>query len=164
MINLLLCDWLVSPRARESKTVLDSVFHAADSGFQVLDSSLCQRNLDSGFQFISMIPDSGFLKLYSGFQSPGFMILRTKISRFPKSLFPYGSCLTTAPLQKYLLLNLSFDCFLEAVSLACFTFSLLTFINQISPHVGYRSGFRDPGIFAFGIRNPENSCLLDSKS
>ena len=45
VINLLLCDWLVSPRARVSKTVLDSVFHAVDSGFQVLNSSLCQRNL-----------------------------------------------------------------------------------------------------------------------
>ena len=33
-----------------SKTVLDSGFHAVDSGFQVLDSSLCQWNLDSGFQ------------------------------------------------------------------------------------------------------------------
>ena len=52
----------VSPRARESKTVLDSGFHAVDSGFQVLDSSpfywifffsfyfICHWNLDSGFQ------------------------------------------------------------------------------------------------------------------
>ena len=38
-----------SPHIRESKTVLDSEFHAVDSGFQVLDSNLCQRNLDSGF-------------------------------------------------------------------------------------------------------------------
>ena len=28
----------------------DSVFHAVDSGFQVLDSSLFQWNLDFGFQ------------------------------------------------------------------------------------------------------------------
>ena len=34
---------VLSPNVRESKTVLDS-------GFQVLDSSLCQWNLDSGFQ------------------------------------------------------------------------------------------------------------------
>ena len=35
----------VSPRARESKTVLNSGFHAVDSGFQVLDSSLSHWNL-----------------------------------------------------------------------------------------------------------------------
>ena len=34
----------------EFKTVLDSGFHAVDSRFQVLDSNLCQWNLDSGFQ------------------------------------------------------------------------------------------------------------------
>ena len=33
---------------RESKTVLDSGLHAMDSGFQLLDSSLCQWTLDSG--------------------------------------------------------------------------------------------------------------------
>ena len=40
------------PRVRKSKTVLDSEFHAVDSGFQVLaiDSSLYQWNLDFGFQ------------------------------------------------------------------------------------------------------------------
>ena len=41
----------LSPYERESKTVLDTGFHAADSGFQVLDSlnaSLCQWNLYSG--------------------------------------------------------------------------------------------------------------------
>ena len=32
------------------KTVLDSRFHAVDSGFHVLDSSLCQWNLDSRFR------------------------------------------------------------------------------------------------------------------
>ena len=40
----------VSPHVRESKTVLDSGFHAVDFGFQLLDSSLCRWNLDSGFQ------------------------------------------------------------------------------------------------------------------
>ena len=29
---------------------LDSGFHDTDSGFQVLDSNLCQWNLDSGFR------------------------------------------------------------------------------------------------------------------
>ena len=40
----------LSLHVRESKTVLDSGFHTVDSGFQVLDSSLCQWNLESGFQ------------------------------------------------------------------------------------------------------------------
>ena len=34
---------------REPKTVLDSGFHAVDSGIQVLNASLCQWNLDSIF-------------------------------------------------------------------------------------------------------------------
>ena len=42
----------LSPYVRESKTSWDSGFHAVDSGFQVLDSSLCQWNLDSGFQLL----------------------------------------------------------------------------------------------------------------
>ena len=41
---------VVPPNVRESKTVLDSGFHAEEFVFQVLDSSLCQWNLDSGFQ------------------------------------------------------------------------------------------------------------------
>ena len=36
---------------RESKTVLDSGFYSADSGFQVI-SIFCQWNLDSGFQSV----------------------------------------------------------------------------------------------------------------
>ena len=40
----------LSLHVRESKTVLDSGFHTVDSVFQVLDSSLCQWNLESGFQ------------------------------------------------------------------------------------------------------------------
>ena len=49
----------------------------------VLDSSPCQWNLqilDSNLQ-----KDSGFLKLYSGFQSPGFRILQ---ENFPKFWIP----------------------------------------------------------------------------
>ena len=38
------------PMSRESKTVLDSGPHAVDCGFHVLDSSLCQWKLDSGFR------------------------------------------------------------------------------------------------------------------
>ena len=152
MNNLLLCDWLVSPRARVSKTVLDSVFHAVDSGFQVLDSSLCQRNLEL-CQWNFRIP-------WAVFRIPKPRIHDSRSKNFTVSgiLIPLrflfeNSSITEIP-----------SCFLQAVSLACFTFSRLTFINQISPYVRYRSGFRDPGIFAFGIRNPEYSCLLDSKS
>ena len=32
----------ILPHVRESKTVLDSGFHAMDSRFQVLNASLCQ--------------------------------------------------------------------------------------------------------------------------
>ena len=72
------------PTVRESKTVLHSGFHAGDSWFQVLDSSLCQWNLDYGFQVrISAIPE-----LYSGFWSPEFRIPQTKISRIPETRFP----------------------------------------------------------------------------
>ena len=60
----------LSPHVRESKTVLESGFRTVDSGFQVLDSSICQENLDSGFQNLARIsdsisklfPDSGFHK------------------------------------------------------------------------------------------------------
>ena len=38
------------PQLNESKTVVDSGFQAGNSGFQVLDCSLCQWNLDSGSQ------------------------------------------------------------------------------------------------------------------
>ena len=40
----------LSLHVRESKTILDSGFHSVDSRFQVLDPSLCQWNLESGFQ------------------------------------------------------------------------------------------------------------------
>ena len=39
-----------SPLVRDSRTFLDSGFHAVDSGLQVPHSSLCQWNLDSGLQ------------------------------------------------------------------------------------------------------------------
>ena len=107
--------------------------------------------------------ESGLLELYSRFQSPGFQIPQAEISRIPEFGFPYCSYLKYAPLQKYLLLNLSFVCFLQHVFLAFFTCSRLTFTNQISPHVRHKSGFRDPGIFSFGFRNPESFCFLDPK-
>ena len=79
-----------------------------DFGFQTLDSSFCQWNLDSVFQSLvgfripwavfripkprisdsynctpdSKAQDSGFLQLYSGFQRPGFRI-PTAVLRIP---------------------------------------------------------------------------------
>ena len=41
-----------SPHGRESNAVLHSGFLAVDSKFKVLDSSLCQQILDSGFKFL----------------------------------------------------------------------------------------------------------------
>ena len=84
------------PHVRISKTVLDSGFQAVESGLQVLDSSLCQWNLDSGFQslvwfgILSCIPDSKAQD--SGFHKQSFPWLRIpeeKISWIPESKFPY---------------------------------------------------------------------------
>ena len=61
------------------KTVLDSGFHAVDSGLQILDSSLCEWNLDSGFQ--SLV----------GFRIP-WAVLRipqTQFSKIPDSTSKY---------------------------------------------------------------------------
>ena len=51
------------------------------------ERTLCQWNLDSGFQ---SLVESGFRKLYSGFQSQGFRIPREKFSLFqnPDALRP----------------------------------------------------------------------------
>ena len=64
-----------SPRVRESKTFLDSGFHAVDSGFQVIDSgSLCQWNLDSGLQSLAGLR---YLELDYRFHKQKFHILVT---------------------------------------------------------------------------------------
>ena len=117
---LSLCSLYVLPHERESRAVLDSGFHAADSRFQVtafqslsmelgfwipidcvipdstpwipdsgwLDSSLCQWNLDSGFQstvwfripwavfWIPKTQDSRFQKpKFSRFRNPDSLTL-----------------------------------------------------------------------------------------
>ena len=62
---------IISPDVRESRTVLDS-------GFQVLDSSLCQWSLaqDSGFYKQYIPGDSGFLnEKFPGFWNPGSLKL-----------------------------------------------------------------------------------------
>ena len=56
---------VIAHHTRESKTVLDSGFHAADFGFQLLDSSFCQWSLDSGFQSLegSATREAGFAQI-----------------------------------------------------------------------------------------------------
>ena len=74
------------PHVGESRTVLDTGFHVVDSGFQVLDFSLCQWNSNSAFQSLA---DSGFLELYSGFHKQKFSPSpnsTTKNSENPDSL------------------------------------------------------------------------------
>lgn len=61
---------------RESKTVFDSGFHAMDSRFQVLHSSLFKRKLDTGLQILDSrfqtLWDSGFCELDSRAQDSTF--------------------------------------------------------------------------------------------
>ena len=76
---------MCSPHVRETKTVLDSGFHAVDSGFQIS----CQWTLDSGFH---RKWDSGFIGLNSGFQSTGFQIPGTKICQILGSGWLYMGC------------------------------------------------------------------------
>ena len=80
----------LSSDEKESKTVLDSGFHTADSRFQVLDSSLCRWNLDSWFQYLlkfrilwavfripkPRIPDSSST-IFSGLESGFPYMMRT---------------------------------------------------------------------------------------
>ena len=69
-----------SAHVRESRTVLDSGSHAVDSEFQLLDSSRCQWNLDSGFQ--SLV---GFQIPWTVFRIPKARILDSTSKNFPHS-------------------------------------------------------------------------------
>ena len=82
---------------RESKHVLDSGLHAGDFGFQALDSSLCQWNLDFGFQSLW---DSDFLSCFRDSKAQdsdatskvfpaSYGFHEQKISRIPESRFPF---------------------------------------------------------------------------
>ena len=78
----------VSPHLREPKTVLDPGFHATDLGFQVLDSSLCQWNVDAGLQSLvgfrnSFIPRPRIPNSTSKyFTDSGFLIPLHGVKRF----------------------------------------------------------------------------------
>ena len=100
------CTSARSSHVRESKTVLDSGFYAMNSGFQVLDSSLCQWHLGSGFKSLeglripkprivdstSNFPDSGFhQQKFLGFRNPHSLTrgeLEVKEGNFSCSKFP----------------------------------------------------------------------------
>ena len=71
-----------SRHVRESKTVLDPGFHAVDSRFQVLDFTLFQWNLDSGFQ--SFV---GFRIPWAVFRIPKFRIPDSTSKSFLDSVF-----------------------------------------------------------------------------
>ena len=84
-----------SPMSRESMTVWDSRFHAV-TDFRIPGTRFQSLSLELGFWVLIV---SGFLKLYSRLQSPGFRISqvkfsgfripRAKIFRIPESGFPF---------------------------------------------------------------------------
>ena len=82
------CTSARSPHVREPKTVLDSGFHAVNSGFQALDSSLCQWNLGSGFKSLEglRIPKHGIADSTSNFPDSGFHQQKFIAFRNPHSL------------------------------------------------------------------------------
>ena len=66
-----------SPHGRESKTVLDSGFHAVDSGTKDrIPERLCQWKLGFRIQIVSGIPDS-------------LSLFRSTSTNFPDFKFPY---------------------------------------------------------------------------
>ena len=86
-----------SPHVRESKTLLDSGFHAVDSGFQLLDSRSFSVKLWFPIRIVSGISDSytcipDSKTQDSGFHKqkfPRFWIPNAKISQIPESGFLY---------------------------------------------------------------------------
>ena len=85
------------PHVRESKTLLDSGFHAVGSGFHLLDSRSFSVELGFRIRIVSEIPDSytcipDSKAQDSGFHKqrfPRFRIPNAKISRIPESGFLY---------------------------------------------------------------------------
>ena len=72
--------------SRESMTVWDSGFHAV-TDFRIPGTGFQSLSLELGFWVLIV---SGFLKLYTGLQSPGFRISQAKFSgfRIPHNLVP----------------------------------------------------------------------------
>ena len=82
---------------RNFETVLDCGIHTVDSGFQILDSGPSASGPWS--PDCNRCWDSGFLELYSRFQSPAFLIPQAKISQGPECGFPCTCDTKTCQLQ-----------------------------------------------------------------
>ena len=82
------------PHVRESETVLDSVSHAVDSGFQSLGSRFLSVELGFRIPIVSEIPDSlnciaNSEAQDSGFQKQQLLDSGFQEQKFPESRFPY---------------------------------------------------------------------------
>ena len=76
----------VSSHVRESRTVLDSGFHAVDSGFQLLDSRSLSVELGFWIPIVSGIPDSHSCIQDSMAQDSGFHKQKFLRFRIPHAL------------------------------------------------------------------------------
>ena len=72
--------WVLAPHVRESKTLLDSGFHAVDSGFQLLDFRPFSVEIWFRIRIVSGIPDSYTCIPDSKAQDSGFH--KQKFPRF----------------------------------------------------------------------------------
>ena len=75
----------ISPLVRESKTLLDSGFHAVDSGFQLLDSRSFSVELGFQIRIVRGIPDSYTCIPDSKAQDSGFQMQKFPGFRNPDS-------------------------------------------------------------------------------
>ena len=83
------------------------------------------RILDTGFRIIYQWNlDSGFFELYSGFQSPGFLILQAKIFRIPEPRFPSGANCTLFFVYKNVVFQVQ-----DEYSFFSVDFRLIIFLN-----------------------------------
>ena len=100
---------ILSPHVRESKTLLDSGFHAVDSGFQLLDSRYFSVELGFRIRIVRGIPDSYTCIPDSKAQDsrfhkqkfPRFRIRNAKISRIPESGFLYMGRILAVKLRSF---------------------------------------------------------------
>ena len=80
---------VLSRHVRESKTLLDSEFHAVDSGFHLLDSRSFSVELGFRIRIVSGIPDSYTCIPDSKAQDSGFHEQKFPRFRIPESGFLY---------------------------------------------------------------------------